>query len=56
MSNLFSTIMDLALGAAAFKLAWSVDRAQKQMVQVQKQQAEILLELTHRVERLESKS
>lgn len=48
ISQIFPVIMDLALGAAAFKLAWSVDRSQKAM-------AELLKELTHRVTKLEER-
>ena len=55
MSELMGIIMDIALGAAAFRLAWSVDKSQKAMVKVQYQQAEILRELTTRVEALEAK-
>lgn len=55
MDQIFSLIVDIALGAAAFKLAWSVDKSQKAMVEVQRQQADILRELTTRVERLEAK-
>jgi hypothetical protein len=55
MADIFAIILDIALGAAAFKLAWSVDRSQKSMLKVQTQQAEILRELTTRVERLEGR-
>lgn len=54
--NLFSIIMDIGLGIAAFKLAWSVDRTQKEMLKVQSQQALILQELTARVARLEAQN
>lgn len=53
MGELVGLILDIALGAAAFRLAWSVDKSQKAMVKVINQQAEILKELTTRVERLE---
>lgn len=56
MSEIFGMILDIALGAAAFRLAWSVDQSQKAMVKVQTQQADILRELTSRVERLEAKN
>ena len=55
MSEFVGVILDIALGAAAFRLAWSVDKSQKAMVRVQHQQAEILRELTTRVEALEAK-
>lgn len=55
MEAIVGLLLDIALGAAAFRLAWSVDRSQKQMVQVQLKQTEILRELTTRVERLEVK-
>lgn len=53
--QLFGLLMDIALGAAAFRLAWSVDRSQKSMVKVIEQQATILSELTGRVEKLEDR-
>lgn len=53
METLMGLILDIALGAAAFRLAWSVDKSQKAMVAIMNQQAEILRELTQRVERLE---
>lgn len=48
-------LIDIGLGLAAFKLAWSVDRTQKSMLVVQTQQAQILVELTQRVTSLEQK-
>lgn len=52
--DLFNTLIDIGLGLAAFKLAWSVDRTQKEMLKIQAQQATILTELSRRVESLES--
>lgn len=46
--QLSSIVIDICLGAAAFKLAWSVDKTQKT-------QTQILRELVTRVERLEEK-
>lgn len=51
----WNLLMDIALGAAAFKLAWSVDRTQKKMLEVQAQQANILQQLSDRVSKVESK-
>lgn len=53
--DLISLLVDVGIGIAAFKLAWSVDRTQKQMLLVQAQQAEILRELTSRIEKVEAK-
>jgi hypothetical protein len=53
VEQLMGIILDIALGAAAFRLAWSVDKSQKAMVGIMDQQAAILKELTERVERLE---
>ncbi len=53
--DLISLLLDVALGAAAFRLAWSVDRTQKKMLEIQAQQAQILANLTIRVEHLETK-
>jgi transposase len=55
MSEFVGVILDIALGAAAFRLAWSVDKSQRALVKVQNQQAEILRELVTRVEHLENK-
>lgn len=55
MSEIIGIVLDICLGAAAFRLAWSVDKSQKAMLKVQEQQANILQELTTRVERLEDK-
>lgn len=51
--DLIKLILDIGVGLCAFKLAWSVDRTQKEMLKIQAQQATILAELSHRVERLE---
>lgn len=48
MMEVIAVVLDVALGAAAFKLAWSVDRSQRTM-------AQLLAELTKRVEILEEK-
>ena len=53
--DVISLLLDVAIGAAAFRLAWSVDRTQKEMLKIQAQQAQILTELTSRVEKLEDK-
>lgn len=53
--DLLKIILDIGLGLAAFRLAWSVDRTQKDMLKVQIQQAQILSELSVRVGHLESK-
>lgn len=50
-----SLIIDICLGAAAFKLAWSVDRTQKAMLVVQERQTVILEELTRRIEVVEKR-
>lgn len=46
-------VIDIGIGLAAFRLAWSVDRTQKEMLKIQAQQANILTELSRRVESLE---
>ncbi len=53
--ELISLLLDVALGAAAFRLAWSVDRTQKSMLEIQGKQTLILQELTIRIEKLEEK-
>lgn len=53
--ELIDLLINGVLGVAAFRLAWSVDRTQKEMLKIQAQQAQILVELTSRVERLEDK-
>lgn len=53
--DILSAILDLALGAAAFRLAWSVDRSQKTLAAAHQIMAKLLEELTQRVERLEEK-
>lgn len=50
-----SLIVDICIGLAAFRLAWSVDRTQKEMLKIQAQQALILQELTTRIEKVENK-
>lgn len=51
--EILSLVLDIGLGLCAFKLAWSVDRTQKDMLKIQAQQAAILQELLVRVEKLE---
>lgn len=53
--DILKILLDIGLGLAAFRLAWSVDRTQKEMLKVQTQQALILTELTSRVSSLEQK-
>jgi hypothetical protein len=53
--DLLKIALDIGLGLAAFRLAWSVDRTQKEMLKVQTQQAQILMELVARVTSLEGK-
>lgn len=53
--ELINLLINGCLGVAAFRLAWSVDRTQKEMLKIQAQQAVILAELTGRIERLEDK-
>lgn len=52
--ELISLLLDVAIGAAAFKLAWSVDRTQKKMLVIQAQQATMIQEILRRVDALES--
>lgn len=51
--DLLKILLDIGLGLAAFRLAWSVDRTQKDMLKVQVQQAQILTELGARLSSLE---
>jgi hypothetical protein len=60
--DLISLALDIGLGLCAFRLAWSVDRTQKEMLKTQvemaktqAQQTEILQELILRVNRLETR-
>jgi len=49
-------LLDIGIGVAAFRLAWSVDRTQKAMLLIQTEQTKILGELKHRVEKLEERT
>lgn len=51
----FNFLADIAVGLAAFKLAWSVDRTQKGMLLVQEQQSKILQEFGERLAKIEEK-
>lgn len=53
--DLIKIILDIGLGLAAFRLAWSVDRTQKKMLEVQTQQAMLIQEILVRVANLEDK-
>lgn len=54
-ATILQYIVGGGLAISAFKLAWSVDRTQKEMLKIQAQQTLILQELTHRVDKLEFK-
>ena len=53
--DIITLVVDVCIGLAAFRLAWSVDRTQKDMLKIQAQQALILQELTSRIEKVEDK-
>ena len=53
--DIYQFIVGGGLALAAIKLAWSVDRTQKEMLKIQAQQALILQELSERVAKLEQK-
>lgn len=53
MMDTIKMVFDIGLGLAAFRIAWSVDRTQKGILEVQAQQATILTQLTQRITELE---
>ena len=53
--DLLKLVLDIGIGLCAFKLAWSVDRTQKDMLKIQSQQAMMLQDILVRIARLEEK-